>query len=1185
MKLTRLEIYGFKSFPQRTDILFDDGITGIVGPNGSGKSNIADAVRWVLGEQSAKALRGARMEDVIFAGTQKRRLMPYCEVSLVFDNTDKALKSDHTEVMVTRRVYRTGEGEYSLNKKNCRLKDIVELFHDTGVGREGYSIIGQGHIDIILSGRGEERRAAFEEAAGIMGFRARKEEAQRKLARTQDNLSRVGDLLEELQNRLDPLKEQSEQAREYLALSGRLKHLDANIYIARHQRLSKRMDSLKQNLTAIAEQIEETQQAIAKYQQQRRQAEEQLEAADTLNDTAQNNLNQREADLREHLILSERTNQQVLSLQDEAAKTEQIQQSLQLEIEEMQQLQASAGRDKSQSDQMLQKADQALLSKEEEAASAQAALDQAQSDLDSHRSQLLAAANSRSDARERKARQQTMLAQAESRLQEMEDARPRLEEELKHTRAQLDQANERLSVTVQAVEEQRNHLNKQEQLLQTARQELKSVQANAAQANIKAQQDKARLDALEELSKGHEGYYQPVRMAMQHAKGNANVHGVVAQLMRVPKELEVAVENVLGGSLQHIVTQDEETAKELIDFLRERRLGRATFLPLSAVRGRSLSAQERDALKLPGCLGLASELVEFEPQYQGVIQSLLGRTVVTEDLQSAIVVSRHARQAFNVVTLLGDVMRAGGAMTGGSIQKQTVSLLGREREAQELADNLQIQMKNILLLDKSAKQKQQAADDLEQQLSNLRAQVQDEEIGIAREEEQVARAKERYGTAQSVIEQHQAAREQLQEILQDLSRDLAQADEQTQLVEQDQEQMLQLEEVLRARQAKAYAANEAAREALVQAQAYRQQLAHSVDLITRDQARFTRELDALRLKQQRQGQAREALLERLYKESIAKEKMQNQAAVLQKSAEEARAAFQQTEQHRRSLASSQRGLTEQSEAAHQRLNEESQRKYKAEMSLQRLEEELQFMTSTLWNTHELTYALAEEFLEERFDLPAGEKEAETIRKSIREMGPINIHALEEYAATKSRYDELSIQREDAIKASDDLETLIKRLQGQMEKQFVREFTILNDYFREAFSRLFNGGQASLSLADPSQPLDCEIVIKAQPPGKKLQLLSLLSGGERALTAIAILFAMLKLKPTPFCILDEIEAALDDANINNFADYLAEYAKDTQFIVITHRKGTMERCDALYGVTMREKGVSDIISVNLKEYTA
>ncbi len=1186
MKLSRIELFGFKSFPQRTDIRFGGGITGIVGPNGSGKSNIADAVRWVMGEQSARALRGARMEDVIFSGTQKRRPMPYCEVSLVFDNEDRTLADPHSEVMLTRRAYRSGEGEYYLNKKSCRLRDIVDLFNDTGIGREGYSIIGQGNIDVILSGRGEERRAAFEEAAGIVGFRSRKEEAERKLERTEENLNRAGDLLQELGGRLEPLRAQSEAAREYLSLSGRLKALDANVFLSRHAQISRRIESLTDNNRAIAELIAGYDAQIARCQAERRGVEEALNEADRTSDRAKEALENQENRLRGHLILLERADQALKNAQEEAQRHSENLKSVQNESAALRELLEHSMRGGQEGGGLLARADEQLRAFEEAASLEQSARDEAESALEAHRAMMLSVLNKSSSVREQRARQQAMLEQTRVRHAEVGESLKAAEAAVQEARKRQDETGESLRAAVAAHRVMAEELKTLEHTLQEAKSQSAIARDEYGNAMSALQQGRARLATMREMSGANEGYQQPVRQALQHAKGNPRVHGAVARLVSVPEELETAVEMVLGGALQHIVTRDEETAKELIDFLREKRFGRATFLPVTAVTPRTLSRSERDALALPGCLGVASELVGFSPEHRGIIESLLGRTVIARDLDSAIAISRAGRQAFNVVTLQGDVMRSGGAMTGGSVANRTVSLLGREREIKDLAESLDKAEGRLDALRAGAESAGNEVRLLEGKLREATERLQDDEIGIAREEEQAKKALEALETARRHLERTGEAKEQLAGMMAELENDLAQAEQDSLEADSDRVRLEEEDEALRNAFIAAREKADAAQERLTAQRETRAQLQHEMDLISRDRARFERELSSLKAKEDKLEQALASNSGRTGAQMAQMEGLKKETETLETLTEKAREDSRQAEASRRDLAARQKALMDEAEAAHLRRSDDSQRLHKTELGITRLEEELKTMAAQLWNTHELSFALAEGLrFPDAFHLPAAEREAEDIRGRIREMGSINIHALEDYTATKTRHDELNAQKEDAEKAREDLIALIKRLQGQMERQFVRELEKLNGFFAETFRRLFSGGQASLSLSDPSRPLDCDIQIKAQPPGKKLQLLSLFSGGERALTAIAILFAMLRLKPTPFCILDEIEAALDDANITSFAEFLSEFAQGTQFIVITHRKGTMERCDTLYGVAMREKGVSDMISVNLREYSA
>ena len=1184
MHLKKLEIHGFKSFPDRTEIVFNQGITGIVGPNGSGKSNIGDAVRWVLGEQSARVLRGAKMEDVIFGGTAKRKAASYCEVSLVFENEDGALKSSFAEVMVTRRVYRSGDSEYYLNKTACRLKDILELFRDTGIGREGYSLIGQGRIDEILSVKSEDRRQVFEEAAGVMTYRVRKEDAERKLARTRDNLSRVTDILEELSSRVEPLEKQAAIAREYLELAARLKHLEINIFLIRHDRVKERLRTLDQTIEGLKDVLLHHE---ARLNENAREREKLEEAVALLEEEVararQRHLSQNEA-LHEMQSAKERTAHQLETgrenlerIADEIRETERRQAELQSLFEKGEQ-------DALESGSALEKAQAELDGEQEKLDREIQDAQEKEEALDRHKADILAAMNRLADVRNRQARQQAICTQMKSRLEEIEQA-VREGGEKQQELAQALRAAEKQAAEVEAgLEKLKNDAVQCEANLRALTLETQEKAEYAQSINARVQGDGSRLRLMEEMSREMEGYSQSVRKALSFAQGDASVRGVVARLMQVPRELETAVDMVLGGALQNIVTENEESAKRMIDYLRDNRLGRATFLPMTSVKSRVLTNEERRLLSMPGCLGVASELISFAPEYRGVMENLLGRTVVAEDLDSGIPIMRAGRHAFRLVTLAGDVMHSGGSMTGGTAQKSAVSLLGREREMKELQRALAEEKRQLDSLREELAGMQSRREELKRLRNEAMERVHQEEIAVAREQERVFNAKAELTASSQQLERTRDAREQLTESIAEIEKDLAQAQTQAQNETIDREAMDLKTEAL---QKALYGAREKAevqRDLVTKMRLRYAELSYALDTLRRDKARRDEEFRQL---------AR--TLERLKRDQAEKTQQADQASALLTQQEEAcriqeakvgqaAAQVEALDARRQEKSQKQRECVNLSEEIHREYDADSMKLHRTELSRDRADNDLKVMTDHIFNTYDLTYAGAEEFRAGGpFDLPGGEKEAGALRARIRDMGPVNVAAIEDYAATKERFDDLTAQQQDLTKAEGDLQALISRLLSQMEKQFVAEFDKLGGFFKETFARLFGGGYAELKLTDPDDALNCGIEIIAQPPGKKLQLLSLLSGGERALTAIAILFAMLKLKPTPFCILDEIEAALDEANIGYFADYLSEYAKSTQFVVVTHRKGTMERCDALYGVAMQEKGVSGMVSVNLQDY--
>ena len=1184
MRLKKLEIHGFKSFADRTEIVFNQGITGIVGPNGSGKSNIGDAVRWVLGEQSARVLRGAKMEDVIFNGTAKRKAASYCEVNLVFENEDGALKSNFAEVMVTRRVYRSGDSEYYLNKTACRLKDILELFRDTGIGREGYSLIGQGRIDEILSVKSEDRRQVFEEAAGVMTYRVRKEDAERKLARTRDNLSRVNDILEELSSRVEPLEKQAAVAKEYLELAERLKHLEINIFLIRHDKVKDRIAALDKTIEGLRDVLlhhearlnenaadrEKLEEAAALLEQELAEARQRHLAAGDM--------------LHEMQSQRDRTAHQIESGKENLARVAgEIKDTLRRQ-EELKALFDQGEADTRKSGEALQKAQDELTGEQQKLDHYLQDVQQKEDLLDRHKADILTAMNRLSDARNQQARQQAIAAQMKNRLTEIEAAIKEGGEKQQALTSALRAAEQSARQVDEGLEQLKNDAVQTEANLRALTQETQEKAERAQSLNAKCQGDASRLRLLEEMSREMEGYSQSVRKALSFAQGDASVRGVVARLMQVPKDLETAIDMVLGGALQNIVTEDEEAAKRMIDHLRNNRLGRATFLPMTSVKSRVLTNEERHLLSMPGCLGVASELISYAPEYRGIMENLLGRTVIAEDLDSGIPIMRAGRHAFRLVTLSGDVMHSGGSMTGGTAQKSAVSLLGREREIKEMRENLASEQKELRNLREQLTGMQSQREELKRLRNEAMERVHQEEIASAREQERVFNAKAELTAASQQLERTRAARDQLNESIEEIQRDLAQTQTLAQNETIDREAMDQKTEALQKALLSAREQADAQRDLVTKMRLQYAEPSYALDTLKRDKARRDQENAQLAGALEQLGKEHDSREEQLREAEEALKNQEGACRAQEALTEQEKEKADALDARRQELAARERESVRQSEEIHKAYDEDSMKLHRTELSHDRAENDLKVMTDHIFNTYDLTYAMAEEFrCEGSFDLSGSEKEAAVLRGRIREMGHVNVGAIEEYAATKERFDDLTAQQQDLTKAENDLQTLITRLLSQMEKQFVAEFDKLGVYFKETFARLFGGGYAELKLTDPDDALNCGIEIIAQPPGKKLQLLSLLSGGERALTAIAILFAMLKLKPTPFCILDEIEAALDEANIGYFADYLCEYAQTTQFVVVTHRKGTMERCDALYGVAMQEKGVSGMVSVNLQDY--
>ena len=1184
MRLKKLYIHGFKSFADRVEMTFEHGVTGVVGPNGCGKSNISDAVRWVLGEQSARQLRGSKMEDVIFNGTEKRRRMAYCEVTLTFDNEDHSLPSDYTEVAVTRRVFRTGESEYLLNGAACRLKDVVDLFRDTGIGRDGYSIVGQGRVGEILSQKSEDRRQVFEEAAGIVKYKARKSEAEKRLDNTEQNLSRIADIISELESRLEPLRLQSEDARRYLAMREEQKGLDLNVFLIRSERYQEKIAELRltaENMRETLAQNEREQQALNERRESvQNQLSEREEKAAELRESLQALIQEVEAQegqanvLRERLAASRREQARV---EDEKRAAEEGETGMRRRIETLEgeiarEGEAVAAREERQAalDRALEEAETAAARLETEAEDAKERVIRFMNDMGDVKSEQ-ARLTALGEAIDRQLASLSAGAEEDSRVtadltRAVEDAEGVWDEENDRLKA-LNEAAREISERTRRAGEEYERLTAESQKLLSIKQELGS-----------------RLKLLTEMQRDYEGYNLSVKQVLMEAerRGGAGVHGVVASILHAPQKLERALDMVLGGTLQNVVVDRDEDAKAMIEYLKRNRYGRATFLPISSIRGRTLDMGERRVLSMPGCVGLASEMVTYDPIYRGIVENLLGRTVIAEDLNSGIAIQRAGRYQFRLVTLDGDVMHSGGSMTGGSVQSRMTSLLSREREITESTENMKKLTEKLAQAQNQLKKGEEERAALKKERAQLFDDVHQQEIAVTRAEDHLARAREELnghtGRAARVNEARAQLAEQKAEILSQLDA-LGQRRETT---EGEGEALRKKAQALQTSLSEKRAALNAQRQEAGDARVALATAKRGFEALKQDLSRLNAQKgDAARAL----AEAAESLLAlacRLKADEEALTTEEGRLELARRGLNGAREDFQRADESRLKAQTELKEISESAERLRVATEEFTDRSHRAEMALSRAENDLEQMTARIWEDYQLTYEGAEPFRDPDFKLAESEKRLNTLRAAIRAMGPVNVSAMDEYRETSERYRELSAQRDDLERAKNDLMGIISELTGKMETQFRAQFEQLDVYFRQTFTELFGGGRAELRLEDPKDALNTGIEIVAQPPGKKLQMLSLLSGGERALTAIAILFAMLKLKPTPFCILDEIEAALDDANIDNFAEYLQTYSNKTQFVVVTHRKGTMSRCDALYGVAMEEKGVSKLVSVKLAD---
>ena len=1204
MRLTKLEIYGFKSFAKRTEIVFPQNVTGIVGPNGSGKSNIGDAVRWVLGEQSAKMLRGQSMADVIFNGTEKRKALNYCEVTLTFDNTDHQLNVAFDEVSITRRVYRSGDSEYLMNGAGCRLRDIVDLFRDTGVGKEGYSIIGQGRIDEILSQRSEDRRVVFEEAAGISRFRARKEEAEGRLKRADENLVRVLDVLDELESHLTPLKKQADVAREYLSLTETLRELDVRLYLLRYDRLHEKETAAEQALLQVSDAVHEAERVLAEATEHRTQGENRLEQIQqALSQAHDALLRQNDALHAARESLSEIRNR-IRNGTDTMDRLDDEMDSLNARLRLIEATMNQSDGGLGEAEALLGAARTALEERRTAHASATEDAQKLEDELTAHKAYIMERLNRMQNVRTSQARQSAMQQQMTLRREDILRQLEQEQEREETLNALLEEAQAALQNDQAQLDELKNDA---EAFEQRTKQLLQDILARQKQMQEDLQSARAldtRLRTLKELQDGYEGYQYSVKNALTYAKRTQmkGVHDVVAMLLSVPREYETALDMALGAGMQNIVTETEQEAKQLIDYLRKNRLGRATFLPLNTIKGRPLSGREREVLKMDGCIGVASELCSYDPMYKGVIENLLGRTVVARDLDCGIAIMRAGGHAFRLVTLQGDVMHSGGSMTGGSIQQKAQNLLGREREMKELADQLhEITARAQKAQTEIAAMEDERAGEKERR-EEAQFELHQQEIAVVRDTERLKTAQSDLAAHAQRVAQFEMAIEQLDESLAEIAQELERINAQSSQEENGTDELNARTEELAIRLDKARRARENAQEALTDAMLTLQNAEHDVDRIRRDKERLGAEGSRCREELNVLGEKRAQAQQDVEDARTQQQTAEHIISACENHVEEARQHVADMELKRDGQQKELREIQGEIDAAQQLTSHETERMHRQEMQLGRIRADLTNLNDRLWNTHELSYAGAVEAFAEyeqrrqnetepghgetmtgEFNEAEADRDAQRIRDRIRAMGSVNVGAIEEYAQKYERFHQLNAQKEDLQKAKADLENLISQLLEQMKTVFVGQFSALQEYFAETFVRLFGGGRGEISLSDPSDPLNCGIDIIVQPPGKKRQLLSLFSGGERALTAIALLFAMLKLKPTPFCILDEIEAALDDANISYFADYLKEFSADTQFIVVTHRKGTMERCDTLFGVAMEERGVSSMVSVNLTDY--
>ncbi|WP_138496583.1 chromosome segregation protein SMC [Paenibacillus pinistramenti] len=1183
MFLKRIELSGFKSFADKTEMEFVRGITAVVGPNGSGKSNISDGIRWVLGEQSAKSLRGGKMEDIIFAGSDARKAVNYGEVSLTLDNSDQALPLDFNEVTVTRRVHRSGESEYLINKQSCRLKDITELFMDTGIGKEAYSIIGQGRIEEILSTRSEDRRGIFEEASGIVKYKSRKKEARKKLEDTEQNLLRIHDLVSELEDQIGPLKEQSEKALHYKELRSRLKDKEISLYIYQIEEIHKSWSEANDKLAALREEQSGLAAIVsahdAKLETERsalRKVEEELEnlQRDLLqySENFEKSEGYREVLKERHKNLTQ--NRQQLS--ETLGASEEIYKRRQEEFDYVRQKYeaAKAGLEEVRSVLSAEEAKLAgvtggISSAQEEELKGTLLrimndMAQARNDIRSGEQQKEAVQRRMSRAEQDGTKWREEQARLTAAKQELEKVLQRHAKEISDLRSGYISGSERVHSLQKLMEESRENLRRWEQ---------------------KREALVSRRDTMKEMQDDYDGFAHGVKEVLKAARKSQlhGVHGAVAELMTVPEKIELAVETALGAAMQHIVMENEQVSRQAITFLKQRQLGRATFLPLDVIRPRQISEQDKRSVQQEnGFIGIGAELVSYEPRYAAIIGSLLGNVVIADNMEHANKMAARLQYRFRVVTLEGDVVNAGGSMTGGSQHRKNSNLLGRNRQLEQL--------------DADIKQGESMIAQLRQGLDDLRTQIGEAETELERLRAEGDRKRTEEQAAASEMKQLEHEYRHVTEQFELYGRE--QGDYEKEIEELDKASKAAADKLaqLEAEELKVQQSIQAAEFARKASESAKEELQSQLTDLKIREGKLEQETLSLheryaRLEEEVTSRKRELEQNRRILQSIEQDLKNNeresvrQTEQLNENKLKKQSTSEDLELKRASRAALSRKLEEgESETKEQRaaLKSVDERMLQTEIQANRLDVELDNILKKLLDDYELTYERAKQLYAVPDNADETMAAVKELKRAISALGDVNLGAIEEYERVSERYEFLNEQKNDLVEAKTALYVVIKEMDDEMAKRFKSTFDAIRREFVIVFAKLFGGGRADLVLMDPDNLLETGIDIVAQPPGKKLQNLQLLSGGERALTAMALLFAILHVKPVPFCVLDEVEAALDEANVVRFAEYLREFSEQTQFIVVTHRKGTMEEADVLYGVTMEEGGVSKLVSVKLED---
>ncbi len=1181
MYLKSIEVHGFKSFANKINFQFHNGITGIVGPNGSGKSNVADAVRWVLGEQRIKQLRGASMQDVIFSGTEMRKPLSYAYVAITLDNSDHQLAIDYDEVTVSRRIYRSGESEYMINGTACRLRDVNELFYDTGIGKEGYSIIGQGQIDAILSGKPEERRELFDEAAGIVKFKRRKIASEKKLDEERQNLVRVNDILSELEKQRGPLEKQSEKAKIYLKKKEELKTLDVNMFLLENNRIKEQLEQVEGNYKIAADDLEHTNtqyenikeeyDSIAvKLEQLELQIEEERK---TVNDTGliRGKL-EGEINVLKEQIHSIKGNEEHLE-----TRKQNVSESITQKEEEKRQVEAQ----KNKIEEELKIAQNAKEAVRELLSQIQGRIEHLNNEIETGKNTIIQTLNERATIKSKMERLETMSEQIDIRKAE-------LTSKIVSTRTDEEKQQDEIQgfeKEFETITEEINTLNtsqKEKELkADSLKEDMTKMDETLRDKQVSYHQDKSKLDALSNITERYEGYGGSVKRVMEQKDKNKGIIGVVADIINVDKKYETAIETALGGNIQNIVTDDEETAKKMIAFLKQEKAGRATFLPLTSIKNPQ-EFKTPEVLKEEGVLGLADSIVQTDKKYRDVATAMLGRIVVVDHIDHAVKIAKKFGYGIRMVTLEGELLIPGGAISGGAF-KNNSNLLSRRREMEELDKSIKKYLVEIDELLQKIENTKEERNQLRKEIETLKLQLQDAFIkqNTARLNVTAARNKQEetqadYNSLQSESSELEKKIVSIRDEKETIKQELANSEE----IEKNTEQQiiifqkeLETERSEETVQADELSKKEVEVEKILQQVGFEQQ---NMNRICLEKERFDNELSEII------AEISNSLNQIETKQQSILE-IEKTIAASHTTQSDTETQLKEHVSEKENLTAKQKNFFSSREELAEKITALDKEVYRLNAQKEKLTEAIQNQIDYMWNEYEITLHDASLLRDEEMnDLASMKKEVSSLRDEIRKLGDVNVNSIEDYKNVSERYTFLKTQHDDLVEAEKTLVSIIEELDAAMRKQFRDKFQKINNEFDKVFKELFGGGKGTLELMEDEDILEAGVRIIAQPPGKKLQNMMQLSGGEKALTAIALLFAIQNLKPSPFCLLDEIEAALDENNVGRFAKYLHKLTKHTQFIVITHRRGTMESADRLYGITMQEKGVSTLVSVNLIE---